>query len=322
MAVQFTSEVAFYGIVALASTANTTAGTLADADTPILSTGGSVSVNHEPIFSTGVWGAGWYNAAENVAYSMNSMRIEGDVSYELVAGNVFNSLLSFGFTNRAALGGTTIKVLPQGTNGYTGAAWCSGVSFDGSQGANVTGSFNYASGNMETIYWNVGGSTTALGSKLGVGGHPSGTTPAVGDKFNCMYPYWASGIKLGTIALADVINWSANYTSEVNFLTLCSGRNVVPTDPDYIMVGSMSASGSFTVLGVNGQLSPDQFHQQKSCVISMAPGNALATPNTISFANIVYTSGSTAVQTGGSYITADISFTAMGDGANPPMLLA
>ena len=33
----------------------------------VLATGGNVSVQHTPLYTSGVWGAGWYNATEKIA---------------------------------------------------------------------------------------------------------------------------------------------------------------------------------------------------------------------------------------------------------------
>ena len=56
MAVTFTYDVGYMGVVKVAQKT-------------ILATSGSVQVEQTPIFSSGVWGAGWYNAAQQVAYA-------------------------------------------------------------------------------------------------------------------------------------------------------------------------------------------------------------------------------------------------------------
>ena len=316
----FSHEVGFYGLVRMAT---------APGGTPtvaILATGGDVSLNTDPIFSSGVWGAGWYTAANQVAYAVNYMRIEGSASFELAydsnpANSIFGAIASFGFDERANHLGHVIEVLPQGKAGFRGKAWCSGVSFDASADSIVTGNINYSSGELDDTNWLVGAGNKqpADGTKLSTGTPPSPPT--------AVYPYWGTSIWVGastaTLAqLPDIVNWSANYTSEINFVTLCSGRTASPVAPDYIMVGGMDADGSFTIFSLTEQLTPSTFQSMKACEIRIKPGSDLTHTNTITFPYIVYNSGSTSIQTGGTYIQADVSFSALGDGTKPPMSIS
>ena len=287
-------NVGFYGVAELDGTS-------------ILATGGSMALNTEPMFSTGVWGAGWYNAANQVAYAFNVVTVSGDISFELLAGDVLTKIKDFAFDNRAIDAGTPLKVLPNGSGGFTGNAWCSGCSFDASEGSVVTGSFEYASDQTD------GFSTTpplsGAAAKAGVGTAP---TPADG-----LYPYWGTGM---SHIPAGVTNWSASYSSEVNFLTVCDSKGAVPPVPDFIMVGGMDADGSFTVFGLSDEVNPANLQMVKDNVtINMRSQSGQM--NYISYAHVIYNSGSTALTTGGDYITADIGFTAVGDGDHPPMNL-
>jgi hypothetical protein len=54
--------------------------------TVVLATGASVNIVLEPIYSTSVWGAGWYNAATSAHYADNAIRFEGSIDYELQLG--------------------------------------------------------------------------------------------------------------------------------------------------------------------------------------------------------------------------------------------
>jgi len=317
--IQFTHEVAFYGLVKLDGTA-------------ILATSGSIGVSTDPMFSSGVWGAGWYTAAEQVSYALNFLRIEGDVSFELAAGDIFTKILNFAFEKRVPSNGEeamVLDILPQGKAGYSGPAYCSGCNFSASEGSIVTGGFNYSSGNMGSAYWKTIDPTNPSDPNRQTGTKGStGTPPA----FKAVYPYWATAVLLGasypgSIKLPDVVSWDASYTSSIEFVKFCQGitddtDNKI-READYIMVGPMNADGNFTIFTVNNQISPEQFHSQKACRITMLPGNGLSgTPNKIDFANIVYNSGNTSVQTGGAYCQADVGFSALGDGTKPPMLIS
>lgn len=49
----------------------------------LLTTGSSVNLVLEPIYSAAVWGAGWYNAPETAHYADNAIRYEGGIDFDL-----------------------------------------------------------------------------------------------------------------------------------------------------------------------------------------------------------------------------------------------
>lgn len=320
----FSHEVGFYGYVKIGSGP---AGGAAELVT-VLATGGDLNLATDPIFSSGVWGAGWYTAANQVAYAVNYMRIEGSAAFELAAAEspalgIFDAVKSFAFDERANTNGHIVELKPNGKGGFSGKAWCSGCSFDASADSIVNGNINFSSGDLSDANWSIT-QQTVDGTKLSTGAPPAPTA---------VYPYWATEVGIDTTVggtngssadnvytkLNDVVSWNANYTSEINFVNLCSGGTTNPLAPDYIMVGGMDADGSFTIFSLTSQLSPATFQAMKACQIQLRPGNNLTTANKITFPYIVYNQGSTSIQTGGQYITADISFTALGDGTKPPM---
>lgn len=52
----------------------------------LLATGASVNLVLEPIYSSAVWGAGWYNAASSAHYADSAIRYEGTVDVEMQYG--------------------------------------------------------------------------------------------------------------------------------------------------------------------------------------------------------------------------------------------
>lgn len=54
--------------------------------TVILATGASVNLILEPIYSSAVWGAGWYNAATSAHYADAALRYEGTIDIEMQFG--------------------------------------------------------------------------------------------------------------------------------------------------------------------------------------------------------------------------------------------
>lgn len=315
----------------------------------ILATSGSCSIAHDPIVSQGIWGAGWYNAAEQVAYSNNVLKMTGSIGYELIVGNVFDALLSFGFVNRAASFGHGIVILPDGKNGFMGPGWCSQVDMSASTDSNITGNIGYSSAILSRVVGDIGANfkTSKLATddelKYGVGFHPGLTSPgtppysstnpptaAKGNEFLGMFPFWASNVLTGTGGgapsdpLTNVQDWSAQYSSSVEFMTLCSGyiESDGPITPDYIMIGSMQGSGSFTFVGLSDQISPDSIYDQKSYRIIVRPNSYLKEEQywgQIDLPSVIYNSVNIQTTTGSQLVTASVDVTALGDGSRPPM---
>ena len=274
----------------------------------LLATGGSCNINQDPIMASGVWGAGAYNAAENVIYAPNYLRLEGDISFELASGDIFTVLKEFTTEDRAT--GKTLELMPNGAGGYSGDAWCSQFSLDCSEGAIVSGSVGFTGVGFDgfTATAASGGSgtgDTGQGSPLGEGG------------LDGVFPYWGTSVSVGGSKQDDIISWNASYSSEVVLLSLCSGATTAPTGPDYVMMGSMTADGSFTLYGLPSLLASTTFQGDKSCSITMNPTKGTA--GTVTFGKIIFSSGGTSIQTGSTYVQADFSFTALGDGTKPPM---
>jgi hypothetical protein len=363
---QFNHETGFHGVVKIGTTPFDSAADAKATDNyanlaTILATSGSVAIAHDPIVSQGIWGAGWYNAAEQVAYSNNVLKMTGSIGYELIVGNVFEALLSFGFNNRAASYGHGIVILPDGKNGFMGPGWCSQVDMNASTDSNVTGNIGYSSailsrvkGTGETYEEMIGnnfitndkwydddegeeGAKNRL--KIGVGVHPgviggAPGTAATGNQFLGMFPFWATsvhtdvlddkGTSMGWKMLPNVQDWSAQYSSSVEFMTLCSGFTDYqgPITPDYIMIGSMQGSGSFTFVGLSSQISPESIYNQKSYKIAVRP-NSYLSDNTkwgmIDLPSVIYNSVNIQTTSGSQLVTASVDVTALGDGSKPPM---
>lgn len=356
---QFNHETGFHGVVKIGKTPF-----LKDVDaknkdnyknlTTILATSGSVAIAHDPIVSQGIWGAGWYNAAEQVAYSNNVLKMTGSIGYELIVGDVFDALLSFGFENRAASYGHGIVILPDGRNGFMGPGWCSQVEMSAATDSNVTGNIGYSSAILSRVANEIGNNFKTSDSwkdkdesdsaaeqrlKIGVGFHPgivngSPGQAAKGNEFLGMFPFWATSVHTSLEdtkdnMLPNVQDWSAQYSSSVEFMTLCSGfkgdGNVLgPITPDYIMVGSMQGSGSFTFVGLSNQINPESIYAQKSYSIVVRPNSGLSDTDSakwgrIDIPSVIYNTVNIQTTTGSQLVTASVDVTALGDGSRPPM---
>ena len=138
----------------------------------VLTTGASVNLVLEPIYSSGVWGAGWYNAADAAHYADNAIRYEGNIETELQVGNLgayWNLIQDFAIAHRAYP--KSLEISPDGSRvykylikafsndssssqlevndpqtyerdaeNYTHGAYCSSINFQTSAGSVVTSS--------------------------------------------------------------------------------------------------------------------------------------------------------------------------------------
>jgi hypothetical protein len=116
----------------------------------VLATGASVNLILEPIYSTSVWGAGWYNAATTAHYADNAIRYEGNIDFEMQGSASVWDFMGDWFINDRAFP-RSLDISPDGARVYeyrtTGAynanydrngAWCSSASFATSESSFVT----------------------------------------------------------------------------------------------------------------------------------------------------------------------------------------
>lgn len=336
MAVDFTYDIGYMGVVKLAAPGETqpVVGEIPENAVSLLATSGSISVEQSPMFSSGVWGAGWYNAADQVAYAPNYVTTSGSVGYELTAGRAFELLQGFAFTERNK--GTDLYILPNGKAGYYGRALCQGCSFNASQDQLVTGDFNFKTGNVKQCFNTDAVDGTTDAAKFG----SADLNNDFGSSYMDVFPFWATGVCLDSstttrpetneqVAWAqgtkrdDIIDWSASYSSQVVLVATCGNYQSLEESQEakYCVLGSMSAQGSFTIFRVAADLDPERIRQCRKCTIEMGPASNPSEKKKIVFGSIVFSSGSTDVQTGSSFIQSSFDFTALGNGKNPIMEL-
>lgn len=308
----------------------------------LLATSGSFTIAHDPIFSTGVWGAGYQNAAENIAYANNYLNVNGSFGFELTKGDGMAALNKFAFTNRGAPGGTQIMVYPNGEQGLNSFGWCSSFSLNAATDAILEGSSDFTSYIKDFDAISTGtNSNTPLGQSDGV----------LPMNFNDLYPYWATKIDVtwdsdanqslnlnnedndGT--LRDVVDWSASYSSSIEVLKCCDGQpsgdslygkaledgQGAPLAPDYIMIGPMSGECNFTIFRLKDGFYPEIFHSARGADFLFAPSSDLNKFDKLRIPKMVINNADTQIQTGATYVQASYSFTAIGDGSGSPVEL-
>ena len=354
MTMYFTHSVGYRGLCAIKGGKGNSGASKAEMNklVPVLCTGGNVSLGQDPIMSSGVWGAGYANIAP-VAYAYNYLNLEGSSNFELTLGEnlrVWRELRKMAFTGRTN-GDNTILLYPDGINGFYNFGWLSSLGFDASEGSALTGNFNFkgdpgVSSDSSAINCNNyhGGVTTvtpitdSYTGALKGDGHPASSehlnTGWWEDEINpvglvggVLVPYWNTYVKCNGTSVGDVISWSCSYNSDLQFLKCCNARPsdadaYYPIAADYIMCGEMTCDGSMTIFGLreisaNGSVfagfSAKALHSVKVLLKFVIGGQSVTVPKAL------LSSASTSMATGASYISAEYSFTGLGDGIHSIM---
>lgn len=289
---------------------------------PLLATGGSMSVQYSPIFTTGVWGANVSNVTQKVAYAPNYVSISANVNFQLTSG-VAGVLNTVAFTNRGT--GTSLQLLPNGIAGYSGTAYCISVSLSTSQDALVSGDIGFKTGSTA--------STILLGSASS--SNTSNLNTSV-PNYTDVYPYWASKVVLnktgstsrttppttptGT-ALSGITDWNASYSSDLVLAACCdNGTRTGNTllQADYCSLGPMDATGSFTILGAQEYLQAANIQKHHGCGMSMSTVTGGSTHHVV-FGQIVWTGVNMDMQSGNSLIQTSCNFSGLGNTTQAPM---
>ena len=276
----------------------------------ILCTGGSISINQDPISSGGVWGANAASASQ-IAYAYNYLRLEGNANYELTTG-LFSVLKAFAITNKTADEGTQVTLRPDGTHGLEGNAWCNQISFECNEGAALTGSFSMIGDPSGTDAITTGDATDHFDE--------AGGTMFAGAT---LVPYYCASATVGTTSGQEIISWNTSCNTDMQLLKLCKGETTVPIAADYIVCGEITCDGSITVFQLKGDFEPASYHKAKTATFSYYEptdngdaGVSFSNQRTITIPKVLYSSGSTSMTTGSSYIQADFNFTGYGNGEN------
>ena len=327
---KFSGDTGYRGVVKLGKTHNTSNST----DLVILlATSGQFNQNHNPIFSSGDWGAGYMNISEQVAYANNIIRVEGSMGMEVTAGDGFTAMRNFALINRGSDKGTYIVIFPNGLHGFQGFGWCTSLSFSMSQDAILTADMNWSSyidGSNNTI-------TTGESDNSAYGSAGSDGLPF---DYNGLFPYWGSSVTAiagSNSRVDDVMSWSAEYSSSLEMLKCCGTTNAqgdallstqdpnadgknsqAPVAPDYLGLGPMSATCSLEIFKLGQDFDFNKFHHAKGFEFSVK-SPAENTEHKILLPKVICNSNSSQIQTGTGWVTASFQYQAIGDGKGAPM---
>lgn len=250
-----------------------------------MATGASVNLVLEPIYSTSVWGAGWYNAASSAHYADNAIRFEGSVDFELQGGDDIWDLLGDWIINDRAFS-RSIDISPDGARVYqyrtTGAynadydlngAWNTSAGFATSEGSFVTVSAGVIA--LDRVEADPSGGTSFsdfsyINQKTGV---VTGDC-TVFDNSNPLnpsgnnvdpIPYWRTNAQLltGTYSSPftggsvpqtglETVEWSVDVTQNHVVLYTANGSRL----PTALLQGPMDTTGSVILYNENGVFDP------------------------------------------------------------------
>lgn len=252
----------------------------------LLATGASVNMVLEPIYSSAIWGAGWYNAATATHYADSAVRYEGSVDFEMQGSQtVWEFIGDWGINERAYP--RSVDISPDGARVYqyrtTGAyganydrngAWCTSLGFSTSEGSFVTCSAGLVALDRTEVD-PAGGNTysdyTYIKQKTGVVGADVTTVAAMnplnpsGNNVDPI-PFWRTNAQLlrGTYgdpfdssgsepqSGTETIEWSIDLSNNTMWLHTCNGDRL----PTACLQGAIDASGSCTLYHTDGMFDP------------------------------------------------------------------
>jgi len=251
----------------------------------VLATGAGVNLVLEPIYSTSVWGAGWYNAATSAHYADSAIRFEGNIDIEVQfgsGGNIWKWIDNCVIRNRAYP--TYAEISTDGTDLYTyddtetdpvqGGLYNTSAGFSTSEGSFLTCS-------LGALALNRGESATGCGpyisNKFGyIASACSDLNTTVplnpeGSNVNPI-PFWRTQAELrlisGTGATPEAwvpftpeteiesgletVEWSVDVAQNQVIVYTCNGNRL----PTAVMMGPMDVTGSVVLFNQNGVFDP------------------------------------------------------------------
>ena len=217
---------------------------------------------------------------------------------------------------------------------FLGASW-----FEASEGAALTGSFNFKGDPSAQTTGNNNNSSIIVGKEpsdqvestpsKSKGNWSSSSKPnSSGIVGAVLVPYWQTSVywftpNTSTFEIpdsvppnatqlsnhsTDVINWSCSYNSDLQVLKCCNYQSTPPIAPDYILCGEMSGEASVTTFNKSGISVNSGFHEQQGIAFYIGKYRRVVLPL------VLCSSKSTSMATGSSYLTCDMSYTALGNG--------
>jgi len=250
-----------------------------------LTTGASVNLVLEPIFSTAVWGAGWYNAADAAHYADAALRYEGSIDLELQmgAGGAFWDMMADFIVAKRAYS-RSLEISPDGSHVYqyyntsnttydTKGAWCRSANFSTSEGSFVTCSLGVVAifrsevdpigGHNYSDFSYIKQANGVIASNCSTLASTNPLNPSGGNVDPI--PFWKTNAQLGVGTYSspfqtptlpqtglETVEWSIDISNHEKILYTCSGSRL----PRAVLMGPMEVSGNVTLYNPAGVFDP------------------------------------------------------------------
>lgn len=249
----------------------------------VLATSASVNLVLEPLTSTAVWGAGWYNAATAAHYADAAIRYEGSVDIELqlgAGGAIWDFLEEWIISQRAY--SKTLEISPDGARVMTytasgsydrSGAWNTNANFSTNEGSFVTLSLGVialdrtmvdpAGGNTFSNYTYIlqkkgviadTCSDLAVTNPLNPSGNNVDPIPFWRTKAQLLRGTYSAPFTGGALPQAgtETMEWSVDVTQNHFVLYTCNGDRL----PTALLQGPMDVSGNVVLYNPAGVFDP------------------------------------------------------------------
>jgi len=255
----------------------------------ILTNSASVNLVLEPIYSNTVWGAGWYNAAQQAHYADNAIRFEGSIDFELQGSDAIWDLLADWIVYDRAYP-RSVDISPDGARVYqyrtTGVynanydlngMWNTSASISTSEGSFVTvsaGAVALTRGEFDPLgaanfsdFSYINQKTGVITQDCSVFGATNPLNP--GGANVDPIPYWKTNANLFRDAVAyggpfdndvanviqaglETVEWSVDITQNHVILYTCNGDRL----PTALLQGPIAATGTVVLYNTDSVFDP------------------------------------------------------------------
>lgn len=287
----------------------------------------------EPIKSEGVWGAGWYNAADFTNYADNQQHFEGSVQFELQGNSTVWNLIRDWLVEQRVYA-QSLEISPNGIDKHTYAlvpgdprtgAWLKQAQFTIGAGEIVSVNASLVAlrrtetstgSNYKSIVMGPG----APEYPLNPAPHNMNPIPGWSSKAIITWPgappSWSEDALDGFV----LMNGDVTVNNNTQIIKGCTGS----VNPAAVMQGTIAVDGSI-VLWRDGSI-PDPYDQPGTP--HTATGSSIefrigeTNPLTFSIPHVLLTSDTYNIQGKNSPTTRSFGFSGLGDGTAPPFLMS
>ena len=321
----------------------------------LLASSAQATLNAAPIKSTANWGAGSWNAADTVAWSADMPEISASIDCDVTEGAAIAKIEEFSqrYKVNASNGATSIVIRPSNSWGFDGAGYCDKLEFKGQENQNLTASIEAkAFFTSAQSVRNFGTESTSMDDKTG----DTGAGGVSGLAYNALFPYWGQYLYMrrpsqtiedtlkiprssadSSELITGITDWSVSLTHNIQFKKTCGifnggtvgGQQMEacpkaadgwPLAPDYVALGAMTGDCSLTFVGVLDEFDYNYFYNTRGFKVVFKSGIG-DTEHSVIVPAMLCESYPVTLQNGGDFITASFSYTAVGNGADPPVKL-